>query len=145
MTIFYRGHAVRITHEVFEWRLAGRRSFVIRELFGVCISRGTTRSLVVLLPTMNVCSKGLAGPAVVLTAVGGPVLGRPPLSAAALVVVLASALMWLGSRVTDPRPYQLWAWYRGDWVCLYQDFDSLVFGQVSRGLMRALEHLDETS
>lgn len=145
MTIFYRGPCARITHEVFELRVPCRHTFAIRELYGACAIRGRTRALLIHSARIKVCSQGLAGPALVVTTLGGPVLDRPSVSITAMVVLIASMLTWLGCRATQMRPYQLWAWYRGDWVCLYEEFDRLAFRQVSRGLMRALEHLEETS
>lgn len=38
-----------------------------------------------------------------------------------------------------PSVYELWATYRNVLVLLFRASDSRVFGQVSRGLMRALE------
>ncbi|HEY8471801.1 MAG TPA: DUF6232 family protein [Natronosporangium sp.] len=38
------------------------------------------------------------------------------------------------------RLYELWAWFRGQQVRLFQSYDSREFGQVCRALTRAREY-----
>jgi hypothetical protein len=139
MALYYDGPTARITHEVFESWCPTGQTFVIDELEYV----HTVREDTIDFTSIRVCSTGLAGASVGLATMGWPVLGQPSVSLYALlglVVFTATAratwrLRWARREVR--------AVYRGRVVCLFRTTDPRTFGQVTRALLRVLEHRDD--
>lgn len=133
MTVFYRGPNVRITHRTFEVGRPRRCCFAIRELWRVqVVVSGHGRPIPVI-----VGSSGLAGVAVVMVVTNGVGVALP------LVIVLGVAsLATAGTCLRVPaRSYELRAVYRGEAVMLYATSNAQEFGQIRRGLLRALEQV----
>lgn len=139
MTLFYIGPHVCITHEVFQVRWPSYRSFEIRDLTNVHVVRDETDPVAVGAHQIRVASTWLAGTAAVAAAIGWPVLHSPTVSMLAFmtlaVSLVVSGVCWRVRAV----PYALHATYRGELVRLCSIPDARTFGQVKRGLVRALE------
>lgn len=138
MTIFYRGHCVRITHQVLEIRCPFPRSFAIRDLRHVQVAERATDPPV--LSAVRLGSTGVAGATAVTVGVGWPALdSSPPLALVALGLLALSAAVsgacWGVRRIR----YELIAVCRDRPVLLFRSSDTRVFGQVTRALARAIE------
>jgi hypothetical protein len=136
MTVFYRGPNVRITHRTFEVLCPPRRLFALHELvrvYVVEIRHGRPTSLIA-------GSSGLAGVAVVMVTTNTLDVVFP------MVVLLGvAALAMTGACLRAPvRSYELRAIYRGEVVVLYATSHNREFGQIRRGLLRALERITDT-
>jgi hypothetical protein len=148
MTIFYRGPCVRITHKVFENRCPTRRSFLIEELREVrVVTRAADAPAAV--SSARAGSTGMAGAVAVAIAVGrtegwaaleSPVTMLGMVALLVVSVAVSGACWWI-----NPVEQELVAEYRGQVVILYHSADPREFGQVRRGLVRALERLNDTS
>jgi hypothetical protein len=94
----------------------------------------------------RVCSASASGIAVIAVVAGWwPAVGQPSVTASYLVglavgIVFAS-VAWRIRR----RPLEVRAVYRGDVICLFRTSDSRVFGQVTRALLRVVEHMADES
>jgi hypothetical protein len=77
--------------------------------------------------------------ALALTVTAGPLIDSPAVWAAAILAVIGSAGISGISHVLSRRRWQLRAEYDGTPILLYSTTDSQTFGQVKRGLVRALE------
>jgi hypothetical protein len=62
---------------------------------------------------------------------------------AAFVAAASSVLSVQGWRLHS-RPRTIWAFHRGQLVCLFTTHDRREFGQVRRALLRALEWIEDT-
>jgi hypothetical protein len=141
MTVFYRGPYARITHRTFEVERPPRRVFVIRELRHVyVVETGHCR------PTSLIAgSSGLAGVAALMVATNGFDVAFPVMVLPLVVLLGVAALGMTGACLRAPaRSYELRATYRGEPVLLYATSDDREFGQVKRGLLRALEQVTDT-
>ncbi|HEX2356282.1 MAG TPA: DUF6232 family protein [Micromonosporaceae bacterium] len=132
MALYYRGPCARITDELFEVWCPHYRAFPVRELRNVRVVRGGSDPIAVR-------STSLAGAAAAAFAVSWPFLENPTawLIAAGLVATSAAAsgACWR----TRPRTYELWATVRTMQVLLFRSRDAQAFGQLRRGLTRAIE------
>jgi Family of unknown function (DUF6232) len=144
VTIFYRGPCVHITHKVFEVRCPTVRTYLIAELLDVYIVVDTPASI----SSARVGSTGMAGAVAVAIALGHAggwqALETPTttLGMVALFIVslaVSGACWWV-----NPVEQELVAVYRGQLVTLHRSADPEEFGQVKRGLMRAIERLEDT-
>jgi len=147
MTVFYRGTAAHITHEVFEARCPHHRRFMIRDIRHVYLARRASGSAASDRAQLRAGSAGVAGVAAVVAAVGWPVLAAtqmPPIAiaglATTLILIAASSLTFAACvRVPPALVHELWAVYRGRMICLFDTTDERTFGQVRRALTRAIE------
>lgn len=132
MRVFYRGPRAVVTADVITIRSSVSHSFVLANLSDFCL----------------VAQRGAEGPGAgrtmgVSALVGGivvvPVMG--PVSVI-LTAVMASAL-FLGAFVClqagPPAHRELVASYRGHQVVVFSSDDEREFGQVCRGIQRAME------
>lgn len=142
MTLFYRGPGARITHEVFEAH-APYGLYPIRELKLLHVSRRTATEAAVGSTPVTVCSTALAGLSVGLAAAGSQIFDDPSPTFATMLVTGAFALLAQQSWRIRKRPQTLWAIFRGHRVCLFQTRDQLVFAQVKRALLRAIERIED--
>jgi hypothetical protein len=133
MATYYRGKAGLITDKFFEVIAPARITFLIDELEDVHIVRGEARPV-------HLVPVPVAGVATVLGAIGLSFAGSPAVLVAAFVLVFAAVVVAGAYWRMSPRTYELRASYRLFEVCLFRSTDATLFGQVSRGLMRALEH-----
>jgi hypothetical protein len=132
MTIYYRGPDVLITDKVFAILKPPAARFRIDELREPHIVRGD-------LPSVRVVTRHAAGVAVVLAAAGWPFLSSPrDYLAAVLLVAAPSAANGACCRLA-PRAFELRATYRTYEVRLFYSTNATTFGQVKRGLVRAME------
>jgi len=104
------------------WFIVGSRRYDVTELSHLRTVRGRHDPLT----TRAVVTTG-----VVLAAVGAVMIGST-----ALLVPLV--LAWLGYRLR-PRPFELWADYRGTTIQLFSSDSEREYGQVCRALVRARE------
>jgi hypothetical protein len=128
MTTFYTGPKVLITDEVFVLRQPIPARHRIADLRGVHVDRGH-------LHPARLVAGNLAGAVLITVAISWPfmhsALAMVIACGAALVGLIACAICW---RLT-PRTYRLLA---GD-TLLFETADATAFGQVKRGLGRALD------
>jgi hypothetical protein len=133
MTLYYRSADVLITDRSFTVREPHPARYAIDELA---------------LPRVVVGERHPAGrraafvalAALIVAAAAWPRLTSFEAHLAILaMVLLPSAVSGACIRVI-PRPHELWVTYRYRQVCLFRTMDERQFGQVRRGLVRALEH-----
>lgn len=130
MTVFYRSRDLVISENEFVTLFAPER-FALGELSGIHIVRGAPD------PPRRV-THAVAG-ALILAVAIGPLLDSPAAWAVAAVALLGSAGFG-GVSIFGRRPrWQLNAYHHGTGVCLYSTTDERTFGQVKRGLLRAIE------
>jgi hypothetical protein len=132
MRTYYRGPEVLITDQIFAVLAPYPAAFRIDELYNVHIVRSD-------LHPARVFTAHAAGGAMVMVAASWPLINSPVMCVAALVLVATpSVISGACSRLT-PRTYELRATYRSLDVRLFRSADLTTFGQVRRGLIRALE------
>lgn len=135
MPVFYRGRDVCITQRSFQVLNPVRASYAISEL-------GSVR---VLLPKLDhgrvmlriSCSSGSVAAAALLVADVDQLSVWMPTTV--LAVGVAVALLVRSVQPPPPPRYALVAVWRGECVCLYATADPTTFGQIRRGLQRAIE------
>ena len=131
MTVFYRSRELVISENEFVTLFATER-FALEDLRGIHIVRGDPD------PRRRSISHTVAG-ALILAVAIGPLLDSPAGWAVAALALVGSAGFG-GASIVARRPrWQLNAEHFGVPVCLYSTTDERTFGQVRRGLLRALE------
>jgi hypothetical protein len=138
MRTYYRGPDAVVTSELFVWRTAPPKVFVIRELKQVgivCVVVDRAR------PTS---ARVAAGPAVLTMSVW-PVVDTPLLIITVVLAVALPAAAAVAYWRMRPRRWEMHAHYRGTEVLLYASTDARVFNQVARALRRAREDADPHS
>jgi Family of unknown function (DUF6232) len=140
MTTFYPGPYARVTHKVFEVWHPRHRAFALRDVAYAYVVPGTVGAH---RDKIRVCSAGSSGLAVLILALAR-FAGNWPTTASAVVLLAASAMIFGASLAAGRRPHELWGIYQGRPTCLFQTTDERVFGQVSRALLRAIQHRGET-
>jgi hypothetical protein len=136
MVVYYRGPTARITDQVIETWCPDYRSFAIADLWEVRIGRTAPGPV-------DLRSTGIA---VGLLTVGAASLACLPASGGcALMTIFAAGAAIAGMHAARPRRplYVITAWHQGSYTCLYACTDERVFGQVRRGLTRALEAYED--
>jgi hypothetical protein len=117
---------------VTDQRFATRgRTFTVAHLHDVRVARGSFDPVVV--------GTTLAA-VVVLVAVGASLFEMPPMAWPAMIVIATIPVS--AAAVTyrlRPRPFELWAEYRGEMVQLFRSAEEKTFGHVCRALIRARE------
>jgi Na+/H+ antiporter NhaD/arsenite permease-like protein len=131
MTVFYRSKELVIDNEAIVELLSEQR-FALSELSRIHISRRNDEP-------RRVARQAIVG-AVIIVIATGSVLDTSAGWATAVLSVLLLLLGLGGTAHVLRRPrWQLLAVYRGMDVCLCSTTDTHMFGQVRRGLLRALE------
>jgi len=147
MVVFYRGPCVRITHEVFETWCPTYRSFALRALRGLSVVEHTATGPTAVRPvrTLSTSVAGAVAVAAGLGWAGGWQVFDQPLVAVTTVALLAAALL-IATACWRIRPlaWELVGVYRGRPVRLFRTTDARTMGEVRRGLIRALDWLDDT-
>ncbi len=141
MVLYYIGPCVRITHEVFEVHCPSRRVFRLAHLTRPGVVEESAQAAA--LTSVRSGSNSMAGAAAVMLLLQWHDRSPPdsPLLALGLLVVLLSAVVVRGACVRLTRAqHTLVALYRGRAETLYHTTDAREFGQVTRGLTRAMEH-----
>jgi hypothetical protein len=134
MTIYYRSRELVISREEFV-TLFGPDRFALTDLTDIRIGRGNPD------PSRRTVTHASAG-ALVLALAAGPLIDSPAAWALVAVTILGSAGVG-GMSLLFRRPrWQLYAFHHGMNICLYSTTDAQTFGQVRRGLIRALEAND---
>jgi hypothetical protein len=132
MRVFYRGPRALITAEVITVRSSASRSFVLADLSDLCL----------------VSQRGAGGPggsrtmgvsALVGGIAVGPVMGRASVLLTVVVVAALFVCAFVCLRVGPPAHRELVATYRGRRVVVFASDDQREFGQVCRGIQRAME------
>jgi hypothetical protein len=131
MTVFYRSRELVISDHEFVTLFAPER-FALRDLSGIHIVRGAPDR------RRRTVTHAATG-AMILAVAVGPIVDSPAAWAVAAVALLGSAgFGGLSLAVRRPR-WQLNAHHLGIEVCLFSTTEERTFGQVRRGLLRALE------
>ena len=125
---FYRSTEVAVTDQ---WFATPDRTFTVAHLYDVRVARGAFDPIVV--------GTSLAA-VVALVAVGASLFELPPLAWPGMIVIgiVPIGVAAVTARVR-PRPYELWARYRGEVVQLFCSTEEKTFGHVCRALIRARE------
>ena len=132
MRVFYRGPRALITADVITARSSASRSYVLADL-----------SDLYLVTQQSAGGPGGSRTMGVSALVGGilvvPVMGRASvvLTTVAVAVLLLCAFVCL--RTGSPAHRELVATYRGSRVVVFASDDEREFGQVCRGIQRAME------
>ncbi|MCO8273360.1 DUF6232 family protein [Actinoplanes sp. TRM 88003] len=130
---YYNGPDAVVTDQLFIWHTNPRRSYAVRDLHHVGVTRAASRP---------------ASPMTVLMAAAGTVaavsagwtLFEPPAAYAVLLLAVTVPLACvLPATVRRPRGWELHALYRGSDVVLYACSEERQFNQVKRALRRSLE------
>lgn len=129
---FYEGHTVVITQDVVEVWWPTHRRFRVEDIRGAYVSRGASAPARV--RTVGTVALLFGAFAAVLPFVT-PV---PVWAVVGLTVVVLAGIGGIGLRPT-PVSWELRAIHGGSDICIYQSTDTLVFGQVKRALVRAME------
>jgi Family of unknown function (DUF6232) len=139
VTVFYRGRYALITHEVFEVRYPVSASFPLRELVAIQIVQEGPARATGALDKAGVGVTIVAALAIPATVVAWQLIGPPEFLVAGVVAAVLSAATSRGCWRTRQQPFELMATFRGKAVCLLRTTDQRELGQVSRGLLRAME------
>jgi len=132
MTTYYRGPRVLITDQVFYVRTTPERAYRVNELYECHVAEEAA-------PSSRVYGLGAAAGSIVVTVAVVPAHPTLPVVVVAVVVIMAASVLGGACLRRPARTYELCALYRGAYVCLYRSRDLTEFGQVKRGLVRALE------
>jgi hypothetical protein len=130
--VYYRGPDAVVTSELFIWRTAPAKTFVIRELRSVGIVLGGA-------DRRRPDTAHVAGGSLILVAASWPALNTSGLITLGVVVIAVPGVVAAACWGMRPRFWELRARYRGRDVVLYVSSDSRVFNQVSRALQRSME------
>lgn len=125
---YYRGPDAVVTSDVFVWRTAPPKMFVIRDLRNVGISHSGARRRL----HGASAAAGLAG-------AGWSVVDTPAVIAAVVLAVATAGVVVAARLRRRPRLWEVHATYRSDDVLIYASADARVFNQVTRALRRAME------
>jgi hypothetical protein len=132
MVTYYRGPTALITDRTIEVWYPCPLRFAIAELDDVTVVRGAPDPLAV-------GTTRVAGVSGVLAAVMWPFLHSPASWLVTLALVAVPVAVSGACWRLNHREWELHATYRGYRVRLFRSRDSQLFGQVRRGLMRAME------
>jgi hypothetical protein len=145
MVLYYIGPCARITHEVFEVHCPSRRVFRLENLTRPGVIEESAEAAA--FTSVRSGSSSMAGAAavVLLLQLHDRSLQDSPLLALGLLAVVVAALVVRGACVRlAPVQHSLVALYRGRAETLYRTTDVREFGQVTRGLIRAMEHRQDS-
>lgn len=131
MAVHYRSHELIINNEAIVELLSAQR-FNLADLRRIrVVRRDADRS-------RRTTTNAVAG-LLVLVAAASFFLDSPMGWATTALAIVASVGMGGASHLLKRARWQLQAVYRGADICLYSTTDERAFGQVRRGLIRALE------
>lgn len=142
MAELFPGPGVRITHDVVQTLTPAERIYPVDELYQPHVVRESFIDAVMASPTARVCSGAATGLSALVAAAGSELLHSPHTTVTATIVGLVAAVATVRGWRLWRRPRTLWAYYRGERVCLFVSRDRLQFAQVKRALLRALDALD---
>jgi hypothetical protein len=131
MTIFYRSRELVISGEEFVTLFAPER-FALADLTDIRVVCGRPD------PSGRTTTFASAG-ALLLALTAGPLFDSPAAWALVALTVVGSAGIGGASLLVRRPRWQLSARHFGSPICLYSTTDAQTFGQVRRGLVRALE------
>jgi hypothetical protein len=130
---------VRITHEFVETLTEVPRSYLIRDLYHPHVIHESIVDVVLSSHTARVCSGAVTGLSALGAAAGSQLLHSPHATVVATVTAIAAAVLAMRGWQQWRRPRGLWVYHQGQPVCLFVSRDRLLFGQVTRALLRAFE------
>jgi len=139
MTQFYRGPDVVITQDLFVSKQPTYQRFAMGDLRSVRVVRASTLETVGASTPVWVCSGSLGSVGAFALLTGDTAISVPSVPTIVLIMATAVGLVTAAVRSLRSRPFELWALYRGEFVCLYRSTDRLRFGQVTRATRRVLE------
>jgi hypothetical protein len=150
VTVFYRGRGARITHELFQSghpesehvdaQVAAVRSYEIKAIRNVRIVERNGGPAAMGVSTVRFAYLVVGTGAGVVAVVGRSLLDMSSLSVVALALLVVTIVLWVRYSRAHRRCFELWCDYHGRVVRIYQTTDTRIFGQVRRGLIRAIEH-----
>jgi hypothetical protein len=132
MVTYYEGHTVVITHEAVEVWWPTHRRYAVAALHGAYVSRGATAPA----PVRTV---GIVAVLFAMVAAALPFLSSIPVPVIGAATVVGLAVIFIVGLRSRPASWELRAIHEGNDICIYQSTDTLVFGQVKRALVRAME------
>ncbi len=138
MPVYYPGPCVRVTDRAFEVQ-SPPQAYEIRDLrHVVAVQRETPIDTCA--TTIRACLAGITAIAATTAMIDWPRLDEVMIVTAVVAsVIVVSTMVVCGMPRPRRRMQELWAVYRGRPVCLFKTTDELVFGQVRRALLRAIE------
>ncbi len=131
-TVYYRSTDLMITEEIFALWSPEPRVFVLDEVQGVHVVRGSIHPARIVLMVIGIL-------AVVGVVVAWPVIDSAGEYLFAVASIVAPPMVGSTSRALTPRTLHLVGRHLGVEVTLFTSSDMLMFGQVKRALMRAFE------
>lgn len=131
-TVYYRSTDLMITEEIFALWSPEPRVFVLDEVQGVHVVRGSIHPVRIVLLVIGVL-------AVLGVIVAWPVIDSAGEYLFAFAAIVAPPMLGSTSRALTPRTLHLVGRHLGVEVTLFTSSDMLMFGQVKRALMRAFE------
>jgi hypothetical protein len=139
MPTYYLGPAVRVTGQVFETYEPFHEVYLVDALEYVHVVDRAANATSEALGSVRTGSLAVAGIAVAVSATGWPVFHHPATSIVALLVLIAAMVIGIACGRGQQRSFELWAIYFDDLTLLFRTTNERVFGQVRRGLLRAME------
>jgi hypothetical protein len=134
MTIYYVSKKLAITERVLIIRRTPEVRIPVADLHSVRAEQHVTEVRGRRPPLVH-----LAGGAVALVVITGPVLDSPAVLVSALLTLVAAATVSGIRRRARTTVWELWATYRAAEVCLDRTASEREFNQIKRALLRALE------
>jgi hypothetical protein len=131
MTIFYRSRELVISGEEFVTLFAAQR-FALTDLTDIRVVRGDPD------PSRHTVTYASIG-GFALAVAAGPLVESPAAWALLGLAIIGSVAVGGISMLSRPPRWQLFAYHHGRNIRLYSTTDARTFGQVRRGLIRALE------
>jgi hypothetical protein len=131
-TVYYRSTDLMITEEIFALWSPEPQVYVLDEVQGVRVVRGSIHPARIVLLVLGLL-------AVLGVAVAWPVIDSAGEYLFAFAAIVAPPMVGSTSRALTPRTLHLVGHHLGVPVVLFTSSDMLVFGQVKRALMRAFE------
>jgi Family of unknown function (DUF6232) len=135
----FPGPGVRITHEFVETLTGVPRSYPIRDLYQPHVIHESIVDVALSSPTARVCSGAVTGLSALVAATGTQLLHSPHATVVATIMAVGAAVAAVRGWRQWRRPRGLWVYYRGQPLCVFVTRDRLLFGQVTRALLRAFE------
>jgi hypothetical protein len=134
MTIYYVSKKLVITERAMIIRRTPEVRIPVADLHPVRAERHVTA-----VPGRRPPLIHLAGGALALVAITGPVLDSPAVLVSAVLTVFTAAAVAGIRRRARTTAWELWATYREAEICLYRTASEREFNQIKRALLRALE------
>jgi hypothetical protein len=134
MTVYYISKKLAITERAVIIRRTPEVRLPVTELHSVRAEQHVTAVQGRRPPLIH-----LAGGALALVVITGPVLDSPAVLVSAVLTLVTAATVAGIRRRARTTAWELWATYRQAEICLYRTANEREFNQIKRALLRALE------